>query len=451
MKHNQKYFCLFLLLTFLFILSMNSVICMAQPDNDEDLVPKIPVNLDHTDVLKAIEIIQKEYYEPLTGKILLENFLTGIRRYASRKRRANPLADIKPTDNVKKVVNEIGEKFKQNAVSEKGKQTYILQGIRRMIRSLDNPGCKFYMPGKYRETLQEMGYNKGGCGFFVDEEKKDADGRWKVIETLQDFPAEKKGVRAGDRLVAVDKKSVKDLTFKELARVVRGPIGSKVTLKVYRPELEKEIDITITRTWLGPNPKSLRHEILPGNIGYIKFRYLGERMNIEIKDIYKEFRKKKVKKVIWDFRNSAALLKGSLDLASLYAPKDKVFAYKGSHDWKESYLGKGGIKGDLPAVILTNKYTSAGCMILALVLKKYHKIPTVGQPMTWDGDENNSHRLRDGAYFTLTYAYYWLADGRKLKNKVVIKPDVEVKQNALPPYKDGDKQLKKALEMLSKK
>lgn len=451
MKHSQKYFCLFLLLTFLFILSMNSVICMAQPDNDEDLIPKPPEKLDHTDILKTIEIIKKEYYEPLSGKMLLENFLVGIRRFASRKSRANPLADIKPTDNVKKVVNEIGEKFKQKAVSEEGRQSYILIGIRQIIRSLDNPGCKFYMPGKYRETLQEMGYNKGGCGFFVDDKKKDADGRWKVIETLQDFPAEKKGVQAGDRIVSVDKKSVKDLTFKELARVVRGPIGSEVTLRVYRLELEKEIDITITRTWLGPNPKSLRHEILPGNIGYIKFRYLGERMNIEIEDIHKEFRKKKVKKVIWDFRNSAALMKGSLDLASLYVPKDKIFAYKGSYNWKESYLGKGETKGDLPAVILMNKYSSSGCVLLALVLKEYHKIPTVGQPAEWDGDDSNSHRLRDGAYFTITYAYYWLADGRKLKNKVVIKPDVEVKQHSLPPYRGGDKQLKKAVEMLNKK
>jgi len=451
MKHSRKIFCLFWLVAFLCILSVNSVICMAQFENDQDVLPKPPEKLNYTDIYKAIEIIKKEYYEPLKGKTLLESFLEGVARYARWKKRSNPLADIKPSDDVKKVVNEIGEKFKHKAVSDKEIQVYIHRGISQIIMSLDNPGCKFYMPGKYRETLQEMGYDKGGCGFFVDEEEKDADGRWMVIETLQDFPAEKKGIQAGDRIVLVDKKPVKDLTFKELARVVRGPIGSKVTLRVYRPGLKKEVDITITRTWLGPNPKSLRHKILPGNIGYIKFRYLGERMNIEIEDIYKEFKEKKVKKVIWDFRNSAALMKGSLDLASLYVPKDKIFAYRGSYKWKEPYLGKGEMPNDLPAVILINKYTSSGCAMLALVLKKYHGIPMVGQPIEWNGDDTNSHRLRDGSYLTLTYAYYWLADGRKLKNKATIKPDIEVKQSALPPYQGEDRQLKKAMEMLSEK
>lgn len=427
-----------------------STAAFAQEDGYGEPEPP-PEMLDHTDITKVIDLIKRDYYESIPGEKLLESFLAGVSDYSKKKGIENPLKSISRPENVRKAVGEIGNAFKKAKISGKDSQPFLHAGIEGMIMSLNNPGCEFFLPGKYRASLAEMGYNKGGCGFFVDDKKKDSEGRWIIIETLQDFPAEKEGVQSGDRLISVNGKSVKEMTFRELARVVRGPIGSKVSLTVYRPGDKKEITVTIRRTWLGPNPKSIRTEVLNDDIGYLKFRYLGERMEVPLQDIQKMFDEKKVNAVIWDARNSAGLMNGAVDLASHFAPEDKVFAYRIFKDSQESYKGKGNERLKRPVVVLVNKYTSAACLFIALVLKEHYHVVLLGRPVEWDGDSVSSHRLRDDSYITLTYSYYKLENGTILKNKSEIKPDIDIGQHPLPPYSNGDEQLKKAIEYIKEK
>jgi len=441
-----------IMLIFLFFTINIPGICFAVDVDDNDDVPESRIEmLDHTDILKAANLLKSNYYKSLDVKKLLVEFVRGVQEFAPKKGKIRPLKDIIVVGDVKQVAAHIGEAFRKSGIKKKEMQSYIHAGIRQMVKSLDNPGCKFALPGKYRETLEEMGYNKGGCGFFVDEKNRDHEGRWIIIETLQDFPADKEGIKSGDRLMLVNGKSVIGTTFKELAKIVRGPIGSKVILTVYRPSESRKVNIHIKRTWLGPNPRSIRTEILPGNIGYIKFRYLGERMAPTIADVYKKFGKKKVKGVIWDFRNSAGLLDGAIDLSSRYVPKDKNFICQMFLDEKTCYKGTSPEMKDLPDVIILNKYTSSTTILLALVLKKYKKVPLLGRPMEWDGDRDKSHRLRDGSYITIPYSYYKIIDGPVLSNKTKIKPDVDVGQHPLPPFTSGDKQLEKAVEMIKEK
>ena len=436
--------CLVLLLSI-------STPCFAQNEMKDDMDVQGIEMLDATDVRSAITQMKQDYYEPLDEMTLLKSFVEGVKKYSTDNKKVDPLKNLKMNGNFAESLEQLEAAFKKSGMEQRKWQVYIQAGLKFMVDSLNNPGCEYSPPGRYRVTLQEMGYNKGGCGFFVDEKNKDSENRWIIIETLQDFPAEKEGIRSGDRLISVNAKDIRNLSFKELAKVVRGPIGSSVTLLVYRPSQKKEVEILIKRTWLGPNPKSLRTEILTGDIGYIKFRFLGERMDTTIEDIYKDFKGKKVKGVIWDFRNSAGMMEGATDLASYFAPEEKTFALRVFLDSTSSFKGKAPNNGCKPDIILINKYTSAPAAFLALVLREYHKIPTVGRPMDWEDDDTKSFRLRDDSYIKIPYSYYKLDNGTILKNGIVVKPDTDVGQHPLPPYDDGDKQLEKAVEMINDK
>lgn len=425
--------------------------CFAQNELKNDVDEQGIEMLDATDVGSAITQMKQDYYEPLDEMTLLNSFVEGVKKYSVDNKKENPLKDFVMGGNFTESLDLMNNCFRKSGMEQRKWQLYIQAGLKFMVDSLNNPGCEYSPPGKYRVTLQEMGYNKGGCGFFVDEKLRDSHNRWIIIDTLQDFPAEKEGIKSGDRLISVNGKDVRELSFKELATVVRGPIGSEVKLVVYRPSKKKELEILIKRTWLGPNPKSLRTAILKDNIGYIKFRFLGERMDSTIEDVYKDFENKKVKAVIWDFRNSAGMMEGATDLASYYAPEDKVFALRVFLDSTSGFEGKTPHFTCKPDVILMNKYTSAPAAFLALVLREYYKIPIVGRPMKWEDDDTKSFRLRDDSHIKFPYSYYKLENETILKNGVVVKPDTDVGQHPLPPYDEGDRQMNKALEMINEK
>ena len=452
MSLTKRKTVLFTMVLFLaFMIFYSSGVCLAQGDQEDDVDLQAIEMLDATDVEKAIDLMKQDYYDPLDSQKLLKEFVEGVHKYAKKENKKDPFENLKLGNSFKDNIKAMDKAFKDSGLRQGKWQKYIQEGLRYMVNSLNNEGCEYYPPGRYRATLQEMGYNKGGCGFFVDEKKRDSDGRWMIIETLQDFPAEKEGIKPGDRLISVNSHDVRKLSFKELAKVVRGPIGSQVELLVYRPSAKKEVTIDIKRTWLGPNPKSVKTRVLPGNIGYIKFRYLGERMDSTIQDIYKDFEKKNVKGVIWDMRNSAGIMEGATGLAAYYAPLKKVFAWRVFLDGKSRYDGMDPAMKCKPDVILINKYSSHTCIFVALVLKEYHKIPIVGRPMEWDGDDTKSFRLRDDSYIRITFSYYKLANGKVLKNGEEIKPDTDVGQHPLPPYTRGDKQLEKAVDMVKAK
>lgn len=425
--------------------------CFAQGELNNDVDEQGIEMLDVTDVESAIAQIKQDFYQPLDEMTLLKSFIEGVNKYSTDNKKENPLKDLKPGDNYTNSAEQLDIAFKKSGMEKRKWQPYFQAGLKFMVDSLNNPGCEYSPPGKYRATLQEMGYNKGGCGFFVDEKMKDSRNRWIIIDTLQDFPAEKEGVKSGDRLISVNGTKVVNLSFKEMAKIVRGPIGSSVTLVVYRPSQRKEMEIQLKRTWLGPNPKSLRTAILPGNIGYVKFRFLGERMDTNIEEIYKDFEGKQVKGIIWDMRNSAGMMEGATDLASYYAPEEKTFATRVFLDSTSAFKGKTPHITCKPDVILMNKYTSAPAAFLALVIREYHKVPIVGRPIKWDDDDTKSFRLRDDSHIKIPYSYYKLENGTILKNGETVNPDTEVKQHPLPPYDNGDRQLEKAIEMIKAK
>lgn len=453
-NHLVKGICLFI-----FICLLLSVFCCpvfagagapAVSMEDEDLKYSTrEENLDQKEIARVINIVQNNFYKEIEKEQLADKFVEGIKEKAKKEGDEKLLKSLSEQEKSIAIPGKLDKIFENSNINNEKKQKYYQAGLNKMVESLDDPSCEYYAPGEYRQSLSEMGYNKGGCGFFADEDP-DTDGRFIVIETLRDFPAEKQGLKPGDRIVKVDGKSVKGFTFHNLADVVRGPIGSEVIITVFRPTLKKEVDIKIKRTWLAPNANSLSSKVIDDNVGYVKFRFLGTRIIFDLEEIDRKFKQKKVEAVIWDMRNSAGRIKGGLELAAHFVPEKHVFIKKIFREGDEELKGTDSFNIRIPRVILMNNYTSASCAIVALVLNKFHNVTLVGRPCEWETDLSVPHRLKDGSVITISYGYYKLPGGQELKSGTLIKPEVDVGQHPLPPFDEGDKQLRKALELIKK-
>ncbi len=399
------------------------------------------------DVVALAGIITNEFYEKTEITELMSRYIDGVRKGSEELGLSDPLSGIESSASVQLVAEQVNEALTKAGLSGDDAGVLVRRGLEAMVSGLSDEGCMFYEPGKYHRTLREMGYNKGGCGFFVDQ-TPDLEGRFIIIETLQDFPAEKGGVQAGDRIAEVDGKPVKGMTFYNLADVVRGPVGSNVIITVVRDG--EYLAIPIRRTWLGPNPNSLRHEIIKGaEVGIIKFRFLGRRINYDLLEKDSYFKENKVHGIIWDMRNSSGTMEGALELSALFVPAGEPFVSKVFRDGRETFRGMAGSAPEKPQAIIINRHTDPSSALVAIILNKFAEVPIVGEPAPWKGDMTHTHRLSDGSAVSIVYGFYELSTGDSLKNDDPVKPTVEVIQPSVPPYGEkGDIQLMNALEVL---
>ncbi|MFP4497092.1 MAG: S41 family peptidase [Vulcanimicrobiota bacterium] len=411
------------------------------------------------DFTEAIRVIQDNYYRDVEMSSLAGSFYDGVEKSAAEKKLPNPLADVK----MEQIVNGTGAvqaAFLKCSLPEEDKQNIYFAGIEYMVEKLGDTANKFQISQAYHKTLEETGYSEGGCGFIADEDTRDENGCYIVIETLQEFPAEKKGLMSGDSIVKVNGVSMKNKPFKELTEAIRGPVGTPVVITVYRPSENKEIDLKIKRTWLGPNPNSLTVEtrkIETGdgekNIGYIKFRFLGKRLKYQLDAVYHQFEKDRVDYVVWDFRNSSGTLDGGLDLAREFAPRDEVFLILVSRNEETEFSGLGANQPPygIPLVLLINRNTAPACSAVVLALKGKTGIEVVGETSLWDGETARPFHLKDGGVLFLSQGYYRTRGRVRLGQDACIEPDLAVNQEPFViPLSEKDIQFTEAVGILVK-
>ena len=392
---------------------------------DDNITPPAPVRMnlpecsrevkliDASDVINIANFISENYYEPLSSEDLLTVFINSANDESIRRNKPllvpPPVADTAEYRNMP-VSERIKIAIKNSGMTSEELQPFLKAGITGMAASLNDKGCKFSLLGTFMPTLRDAGYNQGGCGFFADE-KPDSEGRYVVLETLGDFPAEKEGIMPGDLIVQVDKKTVKGLSFLELAGLIRGPVGTSVLLTIYRPSDNSERDVLIKRTWLSPNNNSLRSRILPEGVGYVKFRFLGVRMSFTLRDVCNQLKNAGCNSFIWDMRNSAGELRGGIDLAYCFVPENQIYLVRVFRKDEEVFRGSGNPPATAPKVILINKNTSPSCTLLALVMKKFAGSVLVGESTVWETDLVLHKTVQDAGIITVVNGYYKLPGG----------------------------------------
>lgn len=320
------------------------------------------------------------------------------------------------------------------------------EAISGMVASLDPHSA--YLDKKAFKELNENTQGKFvGLGIEVGME----DGYVKVISPIEDSPAYRAGIKAGDLITRLDALPVKGLSLDEAVKKMRGEPHTKIALTVARKDEDKPLIITITREEI--KVKSVKSKIVEPGYGWLRISQFQEPtvddMVTHLKKLYEQ--EPNLKGLVLDLRNDpGGVLSGAIGVSTAFLPKDQLIVYTRGQlaDVKQDYFGQRdkyapttmadplarlpeAVK-KVPLVVLINTGTASASEIVAGALQDYKRATVMGSTSFGKGSVQSVRRLPDGAGVKLTTARYYTPNGRAIQAKGIT-PDILVNE-----FADGD-------------
>ncbi|HOO73071.1 MAG TPA: S41 family peptidase [Spirochaetota bacterium] len=310
-----------------------------------------------------------------------------------------------------------------------------------MIKSLDDPYSRFLDEKSYEE-LKEMTTGKFvGVGIEITMQ----DDEIIVITPIEDSPAMKSGISAGDIITRVDGKNIKGKKLSEIVKMIKGLPGTKVTLSVYREGADDTIDYELTREAI--KLKSVEYDLIEGNnIGYMKIKNFGSDTTKDVVKAIKYFNSKKSDRAIIDLRyNPGGLLNAAVTIADLFLEKGKtIVSTKGRSDTRKEETFKSEndplYTGDI--ILLVNKGSASASEILSGAIRDNKRGKLLGEKTFGKGSVQKSFNLDENLGVAITVAYYYTPSGELIHGKG-IKPDIAL---ASEKFSDTEQKILKKIE-----
>jgi carboxyl-terminal processing protease len=318
---------------------------------------------------------------------------------------------------------DVVEEVQRQYVTPVDQKKLIQSAIDGMLTSLD-PHSNYLDPEAFQSMRDQTRGEYGGLGIEVSSE----DGVVKVISPMDDTPATKAGIKAGDYITAIDGQSVVGLTLNDAVKLMRGKVGQKIVLSIAR-EGEESKDVTLTREII--NVKSVKSH-MEGDYGYLRISSFNEKTGQETEQALRSLQQQnpKMKGVVLDLRNNpGGLLDQAIEVSDAFLDGGEVVSQRG-RDPKdvERYNARPGdlLKG-LPVVTMINSGSASAAEIVAGALQDRHRSELVGITSFGKGSVQTVIPLRGGAdgALKLTTARYYTPSGRSIQ-KTGITPDLEV-------------------------
>ncbi len=324
-------------------------------------------------------------------------------------------------------------------------QEMIYGAISGMVDSLDDPYTVFLKPDDAKRFIEDVKGTFEGVGMEIDIR----DGQLQVVAPLEGTPAQKAGLRAGDKIISVDGKPTADMTIDEAISLIRGPKDTEVVLTINREEWEETKDIKIVRGVI--DIPSLKLEIRDDNIAYLKLYQFSEIASFDFGEAAIEILNSDAKKIILDLRNNpGGYLEVAHDIAGWFLEKGQVVVTEDFGEGKEQeiYLAEGNAKLlTYPVVILINKGSASGSEILAGALRDNRGVKLIGETSFGKGSVQELTELRSGSSLKVTIAKWLTPKGDFITDKG-LEPDIIVEMTD-EDYNSGlDPQLDKAVEII---
>ncbi|MGB9667838.1 MAG: S41 family peptidase [Thermosulfidibacteraceae bacterium] len=320
----------------------------------------------------------------------------------------------------------------------------IYGAIKGMMSTLD-PHSVFMPPDMLKELEVETKGEFGGVGMEITSK----DDYIYVVSPIEDTPAWKAGIKAGDRIIKIDGVSTKGMSVMDAVKKLRGPKGTKVTITIMRSGVDKPFDVTIVRDII--KIKSVKYEMKEDGIAYIKVRNFQETTADELDKALSDLSSKaKIKGIILDLRNNpGGLLSQAVSVSERFLPKGSLIVYTKGRDERDTmrFVAKSDKFYDYPMVVLVNAGSASASEIVTGALKANRRAIVVGERTFGKGSVQSILPLSDGSAIKLTTAYYYTPDGTCIEEKGII-PDVEIPDNLVA--KEGhairEEELKKLKE-----
>ena len=344
---------------------------------------------------------------------------------------------------------EVLEKIKEDFVDDVNESKMMDSAINGVLQSLD-PYSAYMSPELFKEMQTDTRGEFGGLGIEIGMES----GLVKVISPIDDTPAAKAGIKAGDFIVKIGDNQVQGKSLMEAVKLMRGPIGTSVELTIRRKNVKKSLKFKITRKII--EIKSVSSEILgkTKNLGYIRLKSFNENSDQQFLKIVKKFEKDpKIEGYILDLRNNpGGLLTQAINITDFFLNDGEIVSTKGRKisETRRFFAKKGDeIKGK-PIIVLINNGSASASEIFAGALKDHKRAIILGENSYGKGSVQSIIPLRNGGGIRLTISKYYLPSGDSI-SEVGVTPDiiVEEKEDDFKINSKNDNQLNYAVKLFN--
>ena len=342
---------------------------------------------------------------------------------------------------------EVLEKINKEYVDEVNQSESMDAAIDGLLQSLD-PYSAYMSPEIFNEMQTETSGEFGGLGIEVNMES----GVVKVISPIDDTPASRAGIKAGDYIIKIDDIQVQGKSLSEAVDLMRGPVGSSIILTVRRVGQKKALKFEIVREII--QIKSVKADLLKKDIGYLRLTSFNENSGKQIRDKIKEFEKNEnINSYILDLRNNpGGLLSQAIKISDFFLDNGEIVSTKSrkASENRKWFAKKGDLIDGKTLIVLINYGSASASEIVAGALQDHKRAIILGENSYGKGSVQSIIPLKNKGAIRLTVAKYYLPSGKSI-SEVGVSPDIEINEDSdeFRIKTDTDNQLSYALKLLN--
>ena len=322
--------------------------------------------------------------------------------------------------------SEVLDRINKEYVEEINQSDAMDAAINGVLQSLD-PYSAYMSPDMFNNMQTETKGEFGGLGIEVGMEY----GVVKVITPIDNSPAYKVGVKAGDYIVKINDIQVQGKSLTEAVDLMRGPVGSEIKITIRRAGVKKALIFNIKRNII--KVESVKSNIIQNNVGYIRLTSFNENSSDQIKNKIKKLKKNNnINKYILDLRNNpGGLLSQAIKISDFFLENGEIVSTKSRKNFenKKWFAKKGDIINGNTLVVLINYGSASASEIVAGALKDHKRAILVGEHTYGKGSVQSIIPLKNDGAIRLTVSKYYLPSGKSI-SEVGVAPDIEITEES---------------------
>ena len=344
---------------------------------------------------------------------------------------------------------EVLENIKKDYVDDVDQADMIDSAINGVLQSLD-PYSAYMSPELFKEMQTDTSGQFGGLGIEIGMES----GVVKVISPIDDTPASKAGIKAGDYIVKIGKDQVQGKSLMEAVKLMRGPVGSSINLTIRRKNVKKPLEFKITRKII--EVQSVDSEVISKdkNLGYIRLKSFNDNSDKQFLKALKKFEKNKdIKGYVLDLRNNpGGLLTKAINITDFFLDDGEIVSTKGRNvsETRKFFASDGDEVNGKPLVVLINNGSASASEIFAGALKDHKRAIILGENSYGKGSVQSIIPLQNGGGIRLTISKYYLPSGKSI-SEVGVTPDILIEETGddFKIRSNNDNQLNYAIKLFN--
>ncbi len=313
--------------------------------------------------------------------------------------------------------------------------------IKGMIDTLDDPHTSYMSKEIFNELQTDTKGEFGGLGIVIGVRDK-----WiTVIAPIDDTPAARAGIKAGDKIIEIDGKSTEGYTTMDAVKLLRGQVGASVTITVQREEGEMPLHFTIVRGII--KLETVKSTVIDGHIGYIRISQFSEPTGRALEQQLNDLLGKGIDSLIVDLRNNpGGLLPSVIEISDMFLSSGGIVSTRGRDESQNQVFTAHSqtIVPDIPLIVLINGGSASASEIFSGAIRDNNRGTLLGEKTFGKGSVQTVRELPDGSGIRITTALYYTPSGESI-DKIGIEPDQIVEE--IKPTKDELKAIDKLNEL----